>query len=186
MQDKNGNVEANGGEGIEGIDTISSSIDTITQIRQFFAALLTYLEGSGHAHLTFSYSNKDNSKSLQEVWIINEQSDVLSFSEVRTYNRILDFDAFVKRITRNMLKYNYAGLIYRVVRKKPETHSQYAELRGYFLAVENKRFAYHQLSAKEVQADCNTDPVTGKPLEPEDNVVYCGIGDDKIYNLIND
>jgi len=93
MQDKNGNVEANGGEGII---TTSSSIDTLAQIRQFFAALLTYLEGSGHAHLTFSYSNKDNSKWLQEVWIINEQSGVLSFSEVRTYNRMLDFDAFVE------------------------------------------------------------------------------------------
>ena len=41
MQDKKGNVEANGDGGIEGIDTISSSIDTLAQIRQFFAALLT-------------------------------------------------------------------------------------------------------------------------------------------------
>jgi len=183
MQDKKGSVEVNGGEGV---GAISNSIDTIAQIRQFFAALLTYLGGSRHAHLTFSYSNKDDSKSLQEVWIINEQSDALSFSEVRTYNRTLDFDAFAERVTRNMLKYNYAGLLYRVVKKKPETHSQYAELRSYFLAVENKRLAYHQFSAKEVQADCNTDYVTGKPLEPEDNVVYCGIGDDKIYNLTND
>jgi len=170
----------------KGINSISDSAELRAQLGQFFAALLTFIKDSGHAHIAFSYANIGGPKVLNESWTIDERSNTLYFSEARRSNRVIDFDAFTDRVTRNMRKYLFAGILYRVVKRKPETHSQYAELRAFFLSAENGKLAYHQSSAKEVDYACNTDSATGEPLEPEDNVVYCGIGDDRIYNLKED
>ncbi|MEM3944536.1 MAG: hypothetical protein QXO02_09600 [Thermofilaceae archaeon] len=56
------------------------------------------------------------------------------------------------------------------------------EIRGYVLALRGGELSFTQLSAKEVLEVSTADPLTGRRLEPEPAVVYCGPGDDKIFS----
>ncbi|MFZ8823366.1 MAG: hypothetical protein ACO2O0_04340 [Desulfurococcales archaeon] len=56
------------------------------------------------------------------------------------------------------------------------------EIRGYIARIEGLHLKFTQLSARELLEAYTKDPKTGKALEPEPAVIFCGPNDEKIYS----
>jgi hypothetical protein len=56
------------------------------------------------------------------------------------------------------------------------------EIRGYIARIEGLHLKFTQLSARELLEAYTEDPKTGKALEPEPAVIFCGPNDEKIYS----
>jgi hypothetical protein len=90
---------------------------------------------------------------------------------------------FYKWLSNSLKKSKTISILLRSFTKKVDetTGLPIKEIRGYIVSLEGNNIKYHQLTARELLEAYTRDPETGKRIEPEPAVIFCGPGDEKIY-----
>jgi hypothetical protein len=90
---------------------------------------------------------------------------------------------FYKWLSNSLKKSKTISILLRSFTKKVDetTGLPIKEIRGYIVSLEGNKIKYHQLTARELLEAYTRDPETGKRIEPEPAVIFCGPGDEKIY-----